>query len=99
MLAIHSETSRAYCLVVMPLPDPRPPGEHKFAGLLGCCSHVIVDNLASLFRQLEPDGLPGFLLPNRGPIDGVSAWRNILDLEADEIAAAELAIDGHIEHR
>jgi len=53
----------------------------------------------SLFRQLEPDWLPGFLLPHRRPIDCVSAGRDILHLEGDNIAATELAIDGQIEHR
>jgi succinate dehydrogenase/fumarate reductase transmembrane subunit len=43
-------------------------GEHKFTGLLGGGSHVIVDRLAGLFCQLEPDGLPGLFLSDRGPI-------------------------------
>jgi hypothetical protein len=31
-------------------------------------------------------------------INGMHMWSNVLDLEADEIAAPELAIDGKIEH-
>jgi hypothetical protein len=34
MLAIHSETSRAYCLVVMLLPDPRRPVNINSPGFL-----------------------------------------------------------------
>src|ERR1700724_1695965 len=68
-------------------------GEHKFAGLLGGGPQVIVDSLAGLLCQLEPNGLPGLLLSDRGPIDCVSIWRNILDLEGNDIAATQLAVD------
>jgi hypothetical protein len=64
---------------VRPGPHARPI-EHKFAGFFGGGSHVIVDSLASLFRQLEPDGLPGLLLSDLRPIDRVSARCNIVDL-------------------
>src|ERR1700730_15195107 len=72
-------------------------GIHKFAGLFGGGPHVVVDSLAGLFRQFEPDGLAGLLLSDRGPIDCVSSWRYILDPEGDDITATELAIDGQIE--
>jgi hypothetical protein len=29
----------------------------------------------------------------------ISIWSNVLDLEGDDIAAAQLAVDGHIEQR
>jgi len=96
MLAIHSETSRAYCLVVMLLPEPA--GEHKFTGLFGGRSHVIVHSLAGLFRQLEPYGLPRLSLSNRGAIDCISTRSDILNLEGDDIATAQLTIDSQIEH-
>lgn len=54
MLAIHSETSCAYCLVVMPRPRATPAGELKFAGLLDGRFQVIVHSLAGLLCQLEP---------------------------------------------
>ena len=98
MLAIHSETSRAYCLVVMLLSRTTAAGEHEFAGLLGGRSHVIVDRLAGLFCQLEPDGLPGLFLSDRGPIDCIPTRSDILDLEGDDIAATQLAIDSQIKH-
>jgi len=80
------------------LSRPASAGEHKFAGLPDGGSQVIVDRLTSLFRQLEPDGLPGLLLSDRGPIDCVSAGGNVLDLEGDEIATTQLAIGRQIEH-
>jgi hypothetical protein len=55
--------------------------------------------LAGLLCQLEPDGLTGLFLSDRGPINCVSTRRNILDFEGDDIAATQLAIDGQIEHR
>jgi hypothetical protein len=60
------------------------PFEHKFAGLLAA-DLTFVDSLASLFRQLEPGGLPALVLSDLRPIDRVSA--------------RQLAIDGQIEHR
>gem|GEM_PF-5293999 len=34
MLAIHSETSRANCLIVIPLPEPRRPVNMNSPGFL-----------------------------------------------------------------
>jgi hypothetical protein len=42
--------------------------------------------------------LTGLFLPDRRPIEGVSTGGNILDLEGDNIATAQFAIDGKIEH-
>jgi hypothetical protein len=81
----------------MPLFKP-PSGEHEFTGLLSGHSHVIVDHLTGLFCQLEPDGLPRLFLSDRGPIDCISTRCDIVDLEGDDIAATQFAIDGQIEH-
>jgi hypothetical protein len=40
-----------------------------------------------------------FPLPDRCPIGCIAVWGNILDLQCDDIAGAELVIDGKIEHR
>ena len=55
--------------------------------------------MAGLFSQFKPDRLSGFPLPDRCPIDSVSVWGDVFDLQFDDIAAAEFAIDGQIEHR
>ena len=49
--------------------------------------------MARLFRQFEPDGAAGLLLAYRGAIDRVPTRGDILDLEGDDIAAAQLAVD------
>jgi hypothetical protein len=43
--------------------------------------------------------LPGLLLPNDRSIERTSIGRDVLDPECDHITAAQLAIDGEIEHR
>jgi hypothetical protein len=78
--------------------EPGRPVNMNFTGLLGGRSHVIVDRLTGLFCQLEPDGLPRLFLSDRGPIDCISTWSDIVDLEGDNIAATQLAIDSQIEH-
>src|SRR6516162_6858632 len=60
---------------------------------------VVVDRLTRLLGHLEPDRLTGLLLAHRRAIDGMSVRRHIFYLEADDVAASQLAIDGQIEHR
>jgi hypothetical protein len=45
-----------------------------------------------VFGQFELDRVTSFLLSNGRTIDGVSSRSNIIDLEPDYIAAAQLAI-------
>ena len=54
--------------------------------------------LAGLFAQLEPDRPSGLLLSNRRAIRGISACSDVLDLDCDDVTAAELAVDCQIEH-
>jgi hypothetical protein len=51
------------------------------------------------FRQFEPDRPPGLFLAYGRSIAGITIRRNVLDLESDDIAASQLAVDGQIEHR
>jgi hypothetical protein len=51
-----------------------------------------------LLRQFKPDGPPGLSLPNGRPIEGIAIRSNFLDLEADDIATSQLAVDSQIEH-
>ena len=60
---------------------------------------VVIDSLPGLLGQFEPDGLSGLLLAHCRAINDITAGSNILDLQGDDIAAAQLAIDGEIEHR
>src|SRR5579862_6699664 len=102
MLAIHSDTRRAYWSV---LPRghtsflPSVSCEQELAGLLSGCPDVTVNRLAGLFGQFEPDRTPGLYLAHGCPIDVIAIRRNVLDLESDDIAASQLAVDGQIEHR
>lgn len=72
--------------------------EQELAGLLAGGFDVVVDRLPGLFGQLEPDGMSSFSLTDGGAINGDPIRSHILDLEADDIAASELAVDGKIEH-
>jgi hypothetical protein len=50
-------------------------------------------------RHFEANRLSRFLLSDRCPITGASMWGNIFDLKSGDIATAQLAVDGQIEHR
>ena len=74
------------------------PDEQELARLLVGSTDVVINRLPGLLGHLEANRLTGLLLPDRGPIEGVSTGGNILDLESDNIATAQFAIDGKIEH-
>src|SRR5271166_903570 len=73
-------------------------GEQKFGGLPAGSSKVIIDCLPGLLRQFELDGLPGLLLSYRRSIDCVPVRCNVLDLEGNNIAATQFAVDRQIKH-
>jgi hypothetical protein len=52
--------------------------------------------LSRLFRQVKLDGLPGLLLTDRGAMGGISIGRDIPDLQSNNIASTELAIERQI---
>src|SRR6266404_2158207 len=94
MLAIHWQTSRAYCRVVIGRSRPRRPPKKELARPLTGGSDVTVDCLSGLLRNLEPDGLAGLLLAYRSTIDSVTMRSKVLHPQADDVAASELAVDG-----
>src|SRR6516162_9900823 len=74
-------------------------GKEVLTRLLVGGSDVVVDCLTGLLSHLEPDRLAGLLLAHCRAIGGMSVRRHIFHLEADNVAASQLAIDGQIEHR
>jgi hypothetical protein len=74
------------------------PDEQEFARLLAGSTDVVINRQPGLLSHLEPDRLTGLLLPHRRSIEGVSTGSNILDPEGDNIATAQFAIGGKIEH-
>src|ERR1700730_6026391 len=60
---------------------------------------VVVDCLAGMLGDLESNRQPGLLLADRCTGGRISMRRNVLDLERDDIATTQLAVDRQIEHR
>jgi hypothetical protein len=99
MLEMHLPTSRAYCRVVNSSVVAATAGKEVLTRLLVGGSDVVVDCLTGLLSHLEPDRLAGLLLAHRRAIDGMPMRCHIFRLQADDVAASQLAIDGQIEHR
>src|ERR1022692_2322008 len=78
---------------------PARRSEQKIVGLSVRGADVIIDRLPGLFGHLEPHRHAGLFLAHRGTLDGVTVRRNVLYLEGDDIAPAQLAVDRQIEHR
>jgi hypothetical protein len=98
MLAIHSDSRRAYWRVEAAAFAPAAV-EQEIAGTIPARRKVLVDRLARLLGNLEPDRKTGLVLPNGRTVDGIAMWRDVLDLEAHHVAATQLAIDREIEER
>jgi hypothetical protein len=73
--------------------------EQKIAGTLPARRKVLVSRLARLLSNLKPDRPTGFALPNGGTVDRITMGRDVLDLEAHQVAATQLAINRQIEER
>jgi hypothetical protein len=78
---------------------PGPRAEQEFPRLLAGCPDVIVDRLPGLLRHLEPNRVAGLSLADSHPVHGISVRGNVLDLESDDIATAQFAVDGQVEQR
>jgi len=60
-------------------------------------AEVVIERLPGLFGELKPHRPASFLLTHRCAINSVSMRGNVLDFESDDIATAQLAVDGQIE--
>ena len=96
MLATHSCTSRAYCRVVSP-PSVAATGEQELTRLASRQAQVLVDRLARLVGQLEPNGSAGLLLADGCAIHRVAARGDVIDANGNHVAAAQLAVDRQVE--
>jgi len=54
---------------------------------------------AGLLHDLELNRPAGLVLDNRRPVSHAASRRDVVDPKVNEIAAAQLAIDGEIEQR
>jgi hypothetical protein len=82
-MSIGSATAWEQALAKLSAPDPK----------------VVVQRLLRHLGQLEANWPTGLALPDIGAVDRVAVGRHIIDLESNEIAAAQLAVDGEIEER
>jgi len=73
--------------------------EEELARLLPGGSYVAVDRLTGLLRHLKPDGLAGLLLAYSRAIDSVTMRSNVLHLQADDVASAQLTIPARAPNR
>jgi len=55
---------------------------------------VLVNRLSGLLSQFKLHGLPSFLLTHRCALYRIAIGSHIIDLESDDIATAQLAVDG-----
>jgi hypothetical protein len=61
--------------------------------------HIGVNGFPSLLCQLKLHRMSGFLLPHNCSLDGKTMRSDVLDFQANEIAASQLAVDRQIEQR
>jgi hypothetical protein len=59
---------------------------------------VSINRFARLLTQFKANGMSGFRLADGCPIDCHAVRCHVIDREADDVAASELAVDGKIEH-
>ena len=55
--------------------------------------------MAGLFRQLKSNGALGLSLAYASPVGAITVRGDVLDLEGNDIAASQFAVDGQIEQR
>jgi hypothetical protein len=75
-----------------------PAREQEVAGFPAEGPQVLIEGLPRLLGQFELDGTSGFPLPDAAASDRYAVRGDILDLDADHITAAELAVDRQVEH-
>src|SRR5262245_5136100 len=78
--------------------EPATAREQKLARLPVRVAQIIIDSLTGLLRQLELDWPSCLALSHCCAIDHVTVGWNVIDLEAQDITAPQLAIDSEVEH-
>src|ERR1700731_4882698 len=73
-------------------------GEQELARPFAGGLQIIINGLAGLIAQFEPDRPSSFLLPDGSAIRRIPAGGDILDPDGDDVAATKLAVDCEIEH-
>jgi hypothetical protein len=76
-----------------------PPDEQVLTGCLLCDPYVVIDGLPGLLGELEAYRATGLPLPHGSTVGGVAVRSDVIDLDGDDIAAAQLAVDRQVEHR
>ncbi len=78
---------------------PRPShSEQEIVRSFTSGLYIVVDRLTSLLGQLKSDRTTSFLLAHGRSIDGVAVGCNVVDPDGDDVAAAQFAVGGEIEH-
>jgi hypothetical protein len=72
--------------------------EKELARLPTTGLEVGVNGLACVLGQFKANGPTGLSLTHRRSINCVTIRRNVIDFNRDDVAAAQLTIDGKIEH-
>ena len=72
-------------------------GEQELAGLPVYHAQVVVESLARLFGQLEPDWAASFLLPDRRAVESVAIRGDVIDAYSHDVTASKLAVDREVE--
>jgi hypothetical protein len=72
-------------------------GEQELAGLPVRYAQVVVEGLARLFRQFEPDWAASFLLPDSRAVETVPIRGDVIDAHRHDVAASKLAVDREVE--
>ena len=60
---------------------------------------VVIDRLSGVLGHLKANRQASLLLADHCSVDRISVRRDVFNLEGDDVATAQLAIDGEIEHR
>jgi hypothetical protein len=74
-------------------------GEKVPGSVSALCSEIGIHRLAGVLGEFEHHRPAGLLLANGRARDGTALRRNIGDTQADQVAAAQLAVDAEIEQR
>jgi hypothetical protein len=76
---------------------PTAPSEQILTWPLASFFQEVVNGLPGLIRQLELDRSPGLLLPDGRAIDRIAIRSEIFELQGDDVATTQLAVDRNVE--